>query len=183
MSTTVSAVASALAAWEVNERLIYHTRAGRMLAGLKYDHEGTLKVDGKDDFPLLQPWSINLEETVMPGAPRGRVAGQNFSNSPVSESLTLVFRFGALRTSLFMRRAITPSGKLGALEWLAKIRDAIETDRQGIIDPSLNNTIIKPITFKIQETETTQMAYTTFLEVVLPLNVVCRGERGMDIQV
>ena len=45
------------AAWVIDKRLTYHTGSGKSLDGLNYDTEGTLKVDGEDDLPLLQPWS------------------------------------------------------------------------------------------------------------------------------
>lgn len=180
MSTICDTLQVTAAVWVINERLVHHTQPGKMLAGLHYDREGTLKVDGKDDLPLLQPWSLNIAEGLAPGASRASPASDiNHRNSPVLEELTLVFRVGARRDRGFMRRdPASPTSEKGILEWLALIRDAIETDPSGVIDSSLRNSTSKPPRFTVQETETTQLAFYTFLEVVLTLFPSHRGERS-----
>jgi len=180
MSTICDTLQVTAAVWVMNERLVYHTQPNNMLAGLKYDREGTLKVDGKDDLPLLQPWSLNISESLFAGAARkSDTSTISHRNQPVVEELTLVFRVACRRDRGFMRRNPSdPTSQKGILEWLALIRDAIETDPSGVVDSSLNNSTSKPMKFSVQETETTQLAFHTFLEVVLTLHPSHRGERG-----
>lgn len=173
----------AAAAWEINERLIYHSRDdGGMLRGLKYDKEGTFKVEGEDDLPLCQPYSLNLAESISPGAPRTNDISK--LASPVAGTQTLVYRVAVRRKDGWFRRDPTDSTQAkGLLEWLALIQDAIETTRDGEdeVDCSLDGALMKPPTFRIQETETTQKAFHCYLEVELDIKHHCRGERGFEL--
>ena len=172
------------AAWEIDRRLIYHTQAGRLLAGLKYDQEATLKVDGYDDLPLLQPYTINIDEAISPGAPKSGTNGPTLKNTPVAETLTLVYRVAVSRKHLWFRRDPTDSTQpKGFLEWLALIRDAIESTPEATPTPdsALNIGAIKPVSFSIRETETTQLCFAAFLEVVIAVPHYCRRERSYTL--
>lgn len=181
MATINDTFQGVTAAWEINQRLIYHTQPGRMLAGLKYDSEGTLKVDGFDDLPLLQPWTIGLAETLSPGAPKPETSVIGRQNQPVSETQTLVFRFASYRRDGWFRRDPTDGTKRkGFLEWLSLIRDSMETSADGhnATDAALAGASMKPLTFAIRESETTQLSFSCFLEVEIYLKHYCRAERG-----
>lgn len=168
------------AAWEIDRRMIYHTQAGRMLAGLKYDREGTLKVDGFDDLPLLQPYTINIAEESIGGGPRTGTNAAATKNQPVAETLTLVFRIAVSRKHLWFRRDPTDtSASKGFMEWIALIRDAMEStpEETPVPDAGLNIGSIRPIRFSVRETETTQLNYAAFLEVEIYVPHYCRTER------
>lgn len=166
------------AAWEMNERLIYHTQPGRILAGLNYDQEGTLKIDGEDDMPLLQPWAFGLTEDAAPGGLTGAAA---LNNQPVMPTQTITFRLATNRNKLWFRRdpTIAANGK-GIVEWVAAIVDAIETTADGnnVVDAGLSGTCEKPLRASISETETTQRAFHSFLEITLYPQHHCRGQRS-----
>jgi hypothetical protein len=182
MSTQYDNFVAVAAAWELNERLVYHTQPGRMLAGLNYDSEGTLKVDGHDDLPLLQPWTVQIEEGIAPGAPKAAHAGVTRKNTPVAETMTLVFRFGTSRRDGWFRRDPTlTSARKGFMEWLALVRDAIETDTQGDADAALNIGALRPVRFSVRENETTQLAFYCYLEVELLVQHYCRTERASTL--
>jgi hypothetical protein len=177
---------SSAAVWELDNRLAYHTQPGKMLAGMKYDREGTLKADGKDDLPLIQPWSINFDEALFPGAPSPGANSIARKNHNAAETLILVYRLGFRRDHAFCRRDPTNvSAPKGMVEWLCLIRDAMETSAASdpIIDSGLAGSLMRPLGFAIRESETTQMAYYTFLEVTLPLHVACRAGRSQPLPV
>lgn len=176
---------AAAAAWEINERLIYHSRSDdedALLRGLKYDKEGTFKVDGEDDLPLLQPWAYNFAEEIFAGAPRTNDPEK--LASPVMNTQTFVYRIATSRKKGWFRRDPTDANQgKGLIEWIAAIKDAIETTRDGEdeVDCSLGGAIAKPPTFRIQESEASQKAFHCYLEVELSLKPNCRAERTFQL--
>ena len=128
MATVNDSMQAAAAAWEIDQRFLYHTATGEMLDGLNYDSEGTLKVDGEDDLPLVQPWAILTDEDLSPGIPSSGNRDTERKNQPVAETATFIYRVAASRTNLWFRRDPTDAtASKGFLEWLCLIRDAIET--------------------------------------------------------
>lgn len=128
MATINNSMTAVAAAWEIDQRIIYHTATGEMLDGLNYDYEGTLKVDGEDDMPLMQPWSVLTNEGLSPGIPSPGNKDAGRKNQPVSETLTLNYRIVGSRKDLWFRRDPQDvNASKGFLEWIALIRDAIET--------------------------------------------------------
>ena len=168
------------AAWVMDNRIRTHVQPGGMLAGLKYDAEGTQKVDGHDDLPMMQPWTIAIETEASGGAPRGGSQSALKGNQPVAETLTLVFRIATARKNGWMRRDATDaSSPLGLLEWLALIRDAFERNIDGqTVDSNMLASAMKPVAFRCRESETSQLSFTVFLEVDLALRHHCRSERA-----
>lgn len=175
---------SIAAAWEINERLIYHMQKGQMLEGLKFDVEGTLKVDGQDNLPLLQPWGVSISETIFPGASRkstGFSLPGAAGNTPIIETLTLGYKIGTARKYGFFRRDPTDaSARKGLLEWLSLIRDAVETEAtvDKAIDSRFRLASARPVKFSVTEPETSQLAFWCVLEISLDLQPYCRGERS-----
>ncbi len=172
------------AAWEIDQRLTYHTQAGNMLDGLKYDKEATFKVDGEDSFPLLQPWAAHFEEDLWVGAPNPRSAGRAPANQPVQETLTLTYRVVTSRKNGWYRRDPTdPTVQKGYLEWLALIRDAIETPTGASPTPDsrFSSAAVKPVKFTISETRTSQLTFQGSLDVTIYVIPVCRAERSYTL--
>jgi hypothetical protein len=165
-------------AWEINERLIYHSQPGRMLAGLKVDREGTKQGMGEDSYPSMQFDTIQLTEELSPGAPR--TSDHTKKNSPVAPVQTLRYRCSFSRQKgLFRRNPLDPSAPKGAMDWLALIADAIETSRDGedTVDTSLDGSVIRPTRVVIEENDNTESAFHFFLEITVYPQHHCRGER------
>jgi hypothetical protein len=165
-------------AWEINERLIYHSQPGGMLAGLRYDVEGTKQSMGEDSYPAMQFEGLQLREAISPGGPR--TADHTKKNAPVAPMQTLRYRCSFSRTKLLFRRnPLDATSPKGAMEWLALIIDAIETTRDGLatIDTSLDGSIVKPTEILVEENDNTESAYHFILEVSLYPQPHCRGER------
>jgi hypothetical protein len=178
------------AAWEVEKRILDHTgNEDGLLKGLHYDSEGTLKVDGEDQFPLLQPWSVHTTEKIFAGAPSDRGKGVDKSNPPVEPELVLTFRLAASRKHKWFRRDPTDESKpKGFLEWLALVCDAIETPYDEEVDPDerpvdsrLSKGLIRPVAFAIRESECSQLRFQSFLEITLGVRAMCRGERSFTM--
>lgn len=183
MSTFYDNFQSVAAAWELNERIIHHCQAGGLLAGLKYDKEGTYKIDGEDDLPLLQPWSVSFTEAHFAGGPRVAQNGPLEGNQPTGDSLTLTFRLATSRRAGWFRRDPTStSAKKGLLEWICLIRDAFEITNQGSTDARLNTGIVKPVLTSIGDTTTTELSFQCFFEVRLEVWPTYRGERRLTKQ-
>jgi hypothetical protein len=181
MSTFYDTFQTVAAAWEMNERIIHHCQPAGLLAGLKYDKEGIYKIDGEDDLPLLQPWSISFMENLFAGAPSIATSGDKQANQPTSESLTLSFRFASSRKNGWFRRDPTnTSSKKGMLEWLSLIRDAIETDKEGMTDSRLKRGLVKPILYSIGDSVTTELSFQCYLEVRLDVWPTYRAERRLN---
>lgn len=188
MSTLYNNFQAVAAAWEIERRILLHTQAGGMLEGLNYDAEGTLKLEGEDDLPVLQPWGVTLEETLFVGAPASRGAGKDEANVPCYDKLTLVYRFATSRSNGWFRRDPTvETSEKGFLEWLAVLRDAIElpSTEEDITtvkpDARLSGTANKPVSFAIQENTTTQLSFQCMLEIRLDLKAWCRAERSYTL--
>lgn len=167
-------------AWVMNERLIYHSQTGRMLDGLEYDVEGKLSVDGYDDYPLLQPWSLSTTENISPGA---HDPNATQGSTPIAPTVTVTFRLNCARRDFFFRRDPTLGGKKGMLEWLALIQDAIERKADGSdqADARLDNTLEEPVSFRLLDSETvSQSSFQSFLEVSLPTRHYCRSQRAHE---
>ena len=181
MSTFYDCYQSVAAAWELNERIIHHCKSDGLLSGLKYDKEGTLKTDGEDDLPLLQPWSVDFTESFFSGAPTPNTNGVKQANQPTADTLTLTFRLAVSRRAGWFRRdPTTPTAKKGILEWIALIRDAIETAKDGTIDSRLNSGVVKPVLSLIRETTTTELTFQCFFEVKLDVWPTFRAERRLN---
>jgi hypothetical protein len=165
-------------AWEINERLIYHSQPGQILAGLKYDPEGTKQSMGEDSYPSMQFDTFRLTEGISAGAPR--TADHAKKNSPVAPQQILRYRCSFSRQKgLFRRNPAEPSYPKGAMDWLALIIDAIELTRDGedAVDTSLGGSVIQPTRVTVDENENTESAFHFFLEITLYPQHHCRGER------
>ena len=180
-STTKHSFATS-AVWEVAKRLSYHTQSGQMLAGLNYDKEGKFRVEGRDTLPMIQPWSFNVDEETFAGAlnPSSQVMGS--INSPLRQTISLSYRIGFDREYMFIRHDVDDeTARKGALGWISLIKDAIETNEEGLADSGLNQSLSEPLKYFVTETETSQLAFYATLEVSLVLRPICRTLRSSDI--
>jgi hypothetical protein len=157
--------------WVIDQRIDYHAQAGGLLEGLKVDREGKSEVDGVDDLPYVQWFSISDEEGHGPGAGTG-----------VRMERKLLLMVAAKRDyGMFRRDPTDTSAGVGVMEWLDRVRDAIETkaDGTGESDPLLDGTQSRPILTAIRESAISDLSFTLMLEVTLTIESVCRATRSL----
>ena len=170
-------------AFVIDERLAYHSKegSGRILDGLRYDREGQIEADGAEDLPFIQPITVQDQETF----PEAGVA-----TAGVRNQVSLFFLVGAKREyGMFSRtphQEVTGEDVLdhgtGVLEWLMRVRDAIETtpDGNSNVDPLLDGTLGKPITSAVREAPVSDLSWCLLLEVTYDLANTCRGARSIS---
>lgn len=166
--------------WEIDRRIIHHCKLGGMLQGLNYDKEGTFKIDGEDTLPLLQPWTMGSVESYAPSKSGAFTQLDSMNgNAPVTDSVTVAFRVNTSRKYGLFRRVPdknTDSQK-GLMEWVASIKDAIETSVDGVVDTRLNTAAWKPIRFNVGNSNTSQLCYSLFLEITVDSYPMARAQR------
>lgn len=179
MNPTIEDVYPALrAVWEINERLVYHSEegTGRILDGLIYEHEGQKQVIGESDMPRLELFAVGWANALFAGAPREK----GKKNAPLEPEINIRFRAAFSRRDFFFRRDPTSmSTPKGALEWVALIQDAIETERTAPfgVDAGICGTVTEPVICTFEEVEPTELAFYGILTVTVKAQPHCRGER------
>lgn len=165
--------------WEIDKRIIHHTKIGGRLQGLHYDKEGTFKIDGEDTLPLLQPWTINSSESNAPIGPSYSAQDAMRANSPVVDTVTVAYRLNTSRKYGLFRRIPDKNtdGQKGLLEWVAAIKDAVETNVDGFTDTRLGNSAWKPIRYTVGPSNTSQLCYSLFLEITVDYPPMDRAQR------
>lgn len=157
--------------WVIDQRLTYHTaQSGRLLWGLKYDPTLAHQVRGVRDLPFIMPYVYTDAETIGPGAKMGSNA------SPQWDALTLQFWLSSRKDFGLFQRDPTGS-QFGLLDWIAKVRDAIETTEDGIIDDRLDSTACRPIGFAVRENDVSELSWTALLEITIQTDTYGRGTR------
>jgi hypothetical protein len=152
--------------WEIKRRLAYHCRdiEGRRCRKLKFDAEGVIEADGTEDLPFILPFTMTDTETIGAGAvPQGFASG----SSNVLITQTFEFMIASRREFGLVRSDPTTEAekKRGILEWIAAIRDAIETDTDGSVDPLLKESVYKPIEFNVTDLSVTELSWTAIMRV------------------
>lgn len=165
--------------WEVDKRIIYHTRIGEMLQGLHYDKEGTFKIEGEDTLPLLQPWGMSSNESTAKAYAGMSVQDLGHGNSPVSDVVTVAFRISTSRKFGLFRRipADNTDSQKGLLEWVASIKDAVETSVDRVVDSRLNTAAWTPVRFSVGNSSLSQLCYSVFLEITVDSPPMDRAQR------
>ena len=167
--------------WEIDNRLIHHSKVGGILQGLHYDKEGTLKIDGEDTLPLLQPWGMQSSEDYAPGAPRELNKQPCRQNAPITDRIVAVYRFSSSRKYGFFRRNPTDNteSQKGYMEWVASIKDACETREDGTADASLMKNAWRPIRFAVGNSSASQLCFTCYIEITIDVPPMFRAERRL----
>ena len=164
----------------IDERLTYHIATGRILDGLSYDFEGKLEGRGVREYPFIQPVAFSDVETIGPGANISMSAesGNVQGNSPSWDEQSFAFWVFARRTYGFYQRDTTGT-KYGVMDWVAKIRDAVETkvDGSGDLDRRLEGTVARNIQSVVSQNETTEIGWACLLEFNLQTDTYCPGGR------
>lgn len=180
MTPQITDVASAVAAiWELQQRLIYHSQSGRILAGLKFEPNIEKQVIGESDLPCMEPYSVEWIEEINPGAPRSG-SSPDKKNTPQSATITVKYLCSFARLDGFIRsNPANHNVPKGMLEWQAAILDAIESTRSTApeADAALSNSLAKPIQFEFEESEPTELAFQCYLKAIIIPKPFCRRER------
>jgi hypothetical protein len=170
--------------WLLFRRIDWHVRSGGMLAGMKWNREGNLRVDGAANLPSLQPLRISVDSAIFQGALRPGENSPLRSNSPLFN--TVVVQLGLavdVRHGFVERDPEKNSSRKGLLEWAALLMDAIETDVDGVIDSRLNGSCSKPLSYQLREPDPGELSYAAVLDVVLTSDGYHRGQRSCGVQV
>lgn len=147
------------------------------LFGLKWHREGTSHNDGTSDLPSLQPTFADIETRIAGGAQKE--ADKKTANTPLDNSITFRLRLRTDTKHGFMRRdALDPKQKMGHLEWIALILDAIETNELGLTDSRLERTIKEPVAFIVREPDFTTLSMESVIEIVMVSTSYNRAERS-----
>jgi len=169
--------------WVIDRRLTYHTEKekDRLLDGLTYDREGTVEIDGMEDLPMCQPLTISDQEGWAPG-------GGGTLGTPIMVSTAFQLLVAAKREYGLFRRDPTAiiSGDdanymgVGVLEWVNKIRDAVErkVDGTDAVDALLEGSISKPVLTTVRDMPVTDLAWTMLIEFRIDIESICRGARS-----
>lgn len=169
--------------WVILKRIDHATRkavgdepAGPLF-GLKWHREGSVQNDGKSDLPSLQPTFADVETRIAGGAQKE--ADKRTANTPLDNAITFRMRLRTDTAHGFVRRdALDPKQKMGHLEWVALILDAIETNELGQIDSRLEKTIKEPVAFIVREPDFTTLSMESVIEIILKSTSYNRGERS-----
>lgn len=159
----------------LDKRLTFHIGKGRLLEGLKYDYEGKIWSQGLVDMPFIQPEEVFEEEDrrVTGGA---NAAGSG--NNATADALRVTYRIVVnKKNGMFARKPTTDPRKRGITDWTALIRDAIETNEDGVVDAKLDGTTLGPIRFNISDNFIDETAWEVKLEIIILTRAMSRGTR------
>ena len=122
-----NALMGAAAAWEVDKRLRYHSEKdkGRILDGLKLSDDAVPETFGRDDLPAMRFMLPTSDMEYSEGAPKDEHNIEGRNNNPTYDRLTLHYLLSTDREYGFVQREA--DGQHGLMEWIAKVKDAIET--------------------------------------------------------
>ena len=164
--------------WEIKERLEYHSRnvEGRILRYCDVDMEGSLESRGVEDLPYILPFTLTDQEVIGSGAvPSGQTAGS--SNFQLTQTLTIAVvsrrDYGMVRDD----PTTQSEKKKGILEWIACLRDAIETDTDGNPDAMLKNSVMSPPTYQTRDIGVSELGWEALVEVTLVFHHWSRAGR------
>lgn len=169
--------------WVILKRIDFAVRKAEgvepagSLFGLKWHREGTAHNDGTSDLPSLQPTFADIETAIAGGAQKE--ADKATANTPLANTITFRLRLRTDTKHGFVRRdPLDPKQKMGHLEWIALILDAIETNEIGLSDARLERTIKEPVAFIVREPDFTPLSMESVIEIILKSTSYNRGERA-----
>jgi len=164
--------------WEIERRMTYHCQdiAGRLCRKMNFDAEGVNEADGAEDLPYIVPFTMSDAEVIGAGA-----VPEDFAIGSSNVQITQVFQFMiASRREYGLVRSdptTVPDRKKGILEWIGCVRDAIETDTDGTIDPLLKESVFRPIAFSVSDLVVTELSWQAIMRVECAIPHWTRGGR------
>lgn len=167
----------------IRNRLEYFTARpndgspARLLDGLRFERTTTLKEEGQDGLPYVQLYDVLSEESyLVTGARAGGPRGTPGASELYACRLLIVVEAEA---GFVRSDPSDATQKLGLLEWVAKVKDAIETDEDdGVPDARLCGSLVKPPMWNLVRTDPAQLSLSGFLDAELLTVVHQRGERS-----
>lgn len=183
---------------EIDQRLIYHSveSSGRLLDGVLYDRAHTVKPLGVAQLPYVQPLDWNDQEEA--GVAGGSVDADCPENINVAykHTMQVTYLVGARKewgwfaqdntdVGLTASDTIDPKyieGGLGIMQVIARVKDAVETTRDGFAtyDGSLGGLLFQPLAIAVRENFLTDTSSCVVLEIEMMLEAECRGKRSYE---
>lgn len=161
-------------AWVINHRLDRETKAGGLLSGMKHDRFLRMRVDAPRSLPFVRVVGYSDFEGTF-GAAR---PGTGSVNSGTTQTGAIRIELSCEAKHGWMRQnPKAPGQKKGCLEWLALVKDSIETNDAGEVDAALDNTLLKPIKINTVATEISDSVITLILETETFSRGFCKADR------
>jgi hypothetical protein len=163
----------------IDERLLFQCGPGGLLDGVKYDFEGTLEARGARDFPYIQPTAYSDLESIGPGANQSQT-GALPGASPHWDIQSFAFWVFARRSNGLYSRERSPSiGKMGIMQLVARVRDAVETraDGSGMVDRRLEGRCATNLKSSVTQNEIGELGWGALLEFEVQTDTYCAGGR------
>lgn len=176
MASTVDDIFTAIRPLWALEKRIQHHLTGGLLVGMKYDRFGKVEVKGVRDLPVLQPVGVLEEENQAIGggaSPHAMGSGSKADVYVVRYMIQTRVEYG-----LFRLDPVTDTTTLGMCEWMARLRDALETNEAGTIDPLLDKLLVRPMQFAVEDSGHDQLAWASILRVTLTTRLYYPGGRS-----
>lgn len=149
--------------------------SGKLLYGVTYDREAHLEPLGADMLPFIQPVNASYSEKIFAGG----YDNPNHLNewNTVADGKVSLLVAGRREYGLVQRSTGDAEDGRGVLEWIARLQDAIELDSAGVVDPFLEGSLSKPVSFSIQNNYISDLSFVLLLDVSFQTNIFFRGQR------
>ncbi len=164
--------------WVIFKRLDAACKPGKTLSGMKWKREGVGSNDSTSTLPTLQPHFVDLDTSFAIGQPKDNGNHRTRANTPVFNSFIVRLRLRTDTKHGFVREDPTCGSKLGHLEWVGLVMDAIETADDDAADSCLEQTSRGPIRFSLREPDVTSLTIDSIIEVIVDGRGHQRAERG-----
>lgn len=177
-ATSYDSMIAVAPVWVINHRLSRETKAGGLLAGMKHDPFLRMRVDAPRSLPFVRIASFSDFEGTF-GAARpgtGSVNSGTAQTGAIRIEISCESKHGWVRQN--PKAAVQ---KKGCLEWLALVKDAIETNDAGEVDAALDNTLLKPIKLNTVATEISDTVITLVLEAETFTRGFCKADRHQTL--
>ena len=157
----------------IYQRLLWHsTNALGLLYGLKVYETPEWRVEGEQDLPNLCVIDFSDEEGIFAGAVTG--AYEN-ANSVVSVTQTMILMLTVRRENGLFAKGTT--AVKGLLDWMALIRDAVETNESGVVDSLLDETCERPFLTSMRDNVVRELSWSAGIQFTLYPRATVRGTR------
>jgi len=151
--------------------------AGGLLHGLRFTQEPSWTVEGDRDLPNLCIIDYGDREEVWAG---GTTDPQGRGNSVMWQVQLITFMLSVRKKhGLF---AADVSNPRGLMDWISRIRDAMDLDESGNPDASLGQTAFRPFLTEIVDTTVRDLSWSCGIRTTIYTRDFNRGSRKDLIQ-
>ena len=159
----------------IENRISAALAVDKLLYGVTYDREARLEPLGADMLPFIQPVNASYSEKIFAGGH----SNPNHLNEwhTVADGRVSLLVAGRREYGLVQRSTGDAEDGKGILEWIARLQDAIELDATGVVDPFLEGSLSRPVSFSIQNNYISDLSFVLLLDVSFQTNIFLRGQR------